>query len=71
MAGSIDPSRYQAPKIVAQMMEANRLGLKTGSGFYDYAGRDVAAYRRDVLARTLGMLRHAGLWKPPAEQTLP
>jgi 3-hydroxybutyryl-CoA dehydrogenase len=53
------------------MMEQGHLGLKTGSGFYDYAGRDVAAYRLDVLSRTLGMLRHAGLWKPPAEQTLP
>jgi 3-hydroxybutyryl-CoA dehydrogenase len=41
--------------------------LKTGSGFYDYQGRDVAAYRLDVLARVLGMLRHAGLWRPPAE----
>ena len=53
------------------MMEEGRLGLKSGSGFYDYAGRDVAAYRRDVLARTLGMLRQAGLWRPPAAQTLP
>lgn len=70
MAGSIDPARYQAPKIVAQMMEDKRLGLKTGSGFYDYEGRDVAAYRLDVLSRTLGMLRHAGLWKPPADRTL-
>lgn len=70
MAGSIDAQRYRAPAIVDRMMEEGRLGLKTGSGFYDYAGRDVAAYRLDVLSRTLGMLRHAGLWKPPAEQTL-
>jgi 3-hydroxybutyryl-CoA dehydrogenase len=70
MAGSIDPHRYQAPAIVGRMMEEGRLGLKTGSGFYAYEGRDVAAYRLDVLARTLGMLRHAGLWKPPAETTL-
>ena len=71
MAGSISHERYQAPAIVAKMMEENRLGLKTGSGFYDYEGRDLAAYRLDALARTLGMLRHAGLWKPPAETTLP
>jgi 3-hydroxybutyryl-CoA dehydrogenase len=70
MGGSIDKARYETPKIVAEMMEANRLGLKTGSGFYDYEGRDVGAYRLDVLSRTLGMLRHAGLWKPPAERTL-
>jgi 3-hydroxybutyryl-CoA dehydrogenase len=71
MAGSIDGARYTAPAIVERMMQEGRLGLKTGSGFYDYTGRDVAAYRRDVLARTLGMLRHAGLWRPPADATLP
>jgi 3-hydroxybutyryl-CoA dehydrogenase len=70
MAGSIDAARYTAPAIVDRMVEQGRLGLKSGSGFYDYAGRDVAAYRRDVLARTLGMLRHAGLWRPPAGETV-
>lgn len=70
MAGSIDPHRYQAPAIVGRMMEEGKLGLKTGSGFYQYEGRDVGAYRLDVLSRTLGMLKHAGLWQPPAERTL-
>jgi 3-hydroxybutyryl-CoA dehydrogenase len=70
MAGSIDAARYAAPAIVDDMMRDGRLGLKTGSGFYDYEGRDVAAYRRDVLARTLGMLKHVGLWRPPAADTV-
>jgi 3-hydroxybutyryl-CoA dehydrogenase len=70
MSASISAERYRAPAIVDRMMEEGRLGLKTGSGFYQYEGRDVGAYRLDVLSRTLGMLRHAGLWKPPAEQTL-
>ena len=67
MASSIDAGRYTAPAIVDRMVAEGRLGLKSGSGFYDYAGQDVAAYRRDVLARTLGMLKHAGLWRPPAQ----
>ena len=71
MSASIDPHRYAAPAIVGQMVEQGRLGVKSGSGFYDYAGRDIEAYRRDVLARTLGMLRHAGLWRAPADATLP
>ena len=71
MSASIDPHRYAAPAIVGQMVEQGRLGVKSGSGFYDYAGRDIEAYRRDVLARTLGMLRHAGLWRAPADTTLP
>ena len=70
MSASIDAARYAAPAIVGEMVEQGRLGLKTGSGFYDYAGRDLGAYRQDVLARTLGMLRHAGLWRPPATQTI-
>lgn len=71
MSASIDKGRYAAPAIVDRMVAEGRLGLKTGSGFYDYDGRDVAAYRRDVLARTLGMLRHAGLWRAPADKTKP
>lgn len=70
MSASVDPQRYKAPAIVNQMMEEGHLGLKTGSGFYDYSQRDVPAYRLDVLSRTLGMLRHAGLWRPPAADTL-
>jgi 3-hydroxybutyryl-CoA dehydrogenase len=67
MAISIDAARYTAPAIIDTMVAEGRLGLKSGSGFYDYTGRDVAAYRRDALARTLAMLQHAGMWQPPAE----
>jgi 3-hydroxybutyryl-CoA dehydrogenase len=70
MAGSISAARYTAPAIVGDMVAQGKLGLKTGSGFYDYAGRDAAAYRRDVLARTLGLLEHGGLWQAPAGETL-
>ena len=57
--------RYTAPAIVDRLMHEGRIGLKTGEGFYDYRDRDVSAYRKDVLARTLGMLKHAGLHRPP------
>ena len=70
MSASLDAGRYTAPAIVGRMVEEGRLGLKSGSGFYDYEGRDIAAYRRDVLLRTLGELRHAGLWRAPADETL-
>lgn len=70
MSDSIDAARYAAPEIITQMVAQGRLGLKSGSGFYNYTDRDVGAYRRDVLARTLGMLRHAGLWRPPADRTV-
>ncbi len=66
LSHALSPERYTAPAIVDRLMHEGRIGLKTGAGFYDYAGRDIAAYRKDVLARTLGMLRHAGLQRPPA-----
>lgn len=71
MAASIDPARYQAPAVLDRMMADGKLGLKSGRGFYDYSDRDIPAYRRDVLDRTLGMLKHAGLWRPPADDTFP
>ena len=71
MSASIDKGRYTAPAIVGRMVEEGRLGLKSGSGFYDYEGRDIAAYRRDVLSRTLGELRHVGLWRAASEDTKP
>jgi 3-hydroxybutyryl-CoA dehydrogenase len=57
--------RYSAPAIVNRLMEEGRIGLKTGSGFYDYAGMDVAAYRKDVVARALALLEHHGLLVAP------
>lgn len=70
MSASISAQRYAAPAIVGRMVAQGHLGLKTGSGFYDYSGRDLAAYREDVLARTLAQLRHAQLWRPAAPHTI-
>jgi 3-hydroxybutyryl-CoA dehydrogenase len=70
LSSSIDAARYAAPKILDDMMARQHLGLKTASGFYDYEGRDLAAYRRDVLARTLAMAQQAGAFRPPADETL-
>ncbi|MDP3671256.1 MAG: 3-hydroxybutyryl-CoA dehydrogenase [Telluria sp.] len=72
MAQAIDPARFAAPAIVEQYMEQGRTGLKAGKGFYDYSGIDVDAYRRDVLGRSLGMLRHLNLLRAPgAAQQVP
>jgi 3-hydroxybutyryl-CoA dehydrogenase len=65
LAGTVSRERYTAPAIVQRLMQEGLIGLKSGQGFYDYRGRDMKTYRKDVLARTLGMLRHAGLQIPP------
>lgn len=61
LAKNLDANRYAMPDIVRQYMHEGKLGLRSASGFHSYEGVDLEAYRRDVLARTLGMLRHFGL----------
>ena len=70
LSHSVDAARYAAPQILGDMMRDHRLGLKTASGFYDYTGRDLVQYRRDALARTLAMTRHAGTFRPASADTL-
>lgn len=65
LAATLSPERYTAPAVVDRMMREGRNGLRDGRGFHDYRDVDVAAYRKDVLSRTLAMLRHAGLQRPP------
>jgi 3-hydroxybutyryl-CoA dehydrogenase len=65
LAARVSAERYTAPEIVQRLMRDGHVGLKSGQGFYDYRGRDVRTYRKDVLARTLGELRQAGLYRPP------
>ncbi len=57
--------RYEAPEIINRFMHEGRLGLKTGSGFFDYSTIDEPAYRKEALGRILAMLRHQGLVRPP------
>jgi 3-hydroxybutyryl-CoA dehydrogenase len=71
MSRTIDAARFAEPEIVARMVAQGRLGLKNASGFYDYAGRDLAAYRHDVLARVLALLRRAGPWRAALKAPAP
>jgi 3-hydroxybutyryl-CoA dehydrogenase len=57
--------RYTAPAVIDRLMQEGRIGLKTKSGFYDYTGVDESAYRKDVISRTLSLLKHHGLLLPP------
>jgi 3-hydroxybutyryl-CoA dehydrogenase len=65
MADAMNDKRFEAPKIVHDNMEAGRNGLRDGKGFYDYAGMDIGAYRRERLAAFMRALKDAGLAKPP------
>jgi 3-hydroxybutyryl-CoA dehydrogenase len=61
LASSTNDNRYSAPDIVNRYMAEGRLGLKTGSGFYEYRDTDVAAYRQDVMARQIALLKQLSL----------
>jgi 3-hydroxybutyryl-CoA dehydrogenase len=61
LAATTKDDRYAAPDIVNQYMAQGRLGLKTGAGFYDYQDTDVAAYRQDVMARQVALLKQLSL----------
>jgi 3-hydroxybutyryl-CoA dehydrogenase len=65
LSQAISAERYTAPEIVQRHMREGKNGLKDGQGFYDYRNRDIAAYRRDVLSRTLDMLKQTGMQRPP------
>ncbi|WP_295812056.1 3-hydroxybutyryl-CoA dehydrogenase [uncultured Nitratireductor sp.] len=65
LAGAFDDERYAAPDIIGRNMEEGRIGLKTGSGFFDYADMDVDAYRQRRMAAFLKALDNAGLVRPP------
>jgi 3-hydroxybutyryl-CoA dehydrogenase len=66
LAAAMGDPRFAAPDIIDRHMREGRIGLKRGIGFYDYAGIDVAAYRRDVLRRLVSQLEHLGLLRQPA-----
>ncbi len=65
LAGAFDDTRFAAPAVVRRNMDEGKLGLKTGEGFYDWRGVDVAAYRRARLGDFLRAVREAGLVRPP------
>jgi 3-hydroxybutyryl-CoA dehydrogenase len=67
LARELGDARYAAPAVVNRLMQEGKIGLKSGEGFYAWRDRDVAAYRRDALARMLAMLHQVGLARPPAQ----
>lgn len=60
LAREIAP-RFEPADIVSRNMEQARDGLRTGSGFYDYAAVDVPAYVAGRLGAFGGLLDHLGL----------
>jgi 3-hydroxybutyryl-CoA dehydrogenase len=65
LEGALGDSRYAAPAIIERNMAEGRVGLRTGQGFLDYAGLDLAAYRESRLMELGEQLKKMGLARPP------
>jgi len=65
MAQALDAPRYEPPPIVARLMQEGRRGAREGKGFYDWTGRDLDAYQRDLVGRFVALLKHMALLPAP------
>ena len=66
MARALHAPRYEPPAIIRRLMEEGKRGTREGEGLYDWRGRDLGAYQRDLVGRYVALFRHLGLLQPPA-----
>jgi len=69
LAKNIDEVRFSPPAIVERNMREGRNGLRDGVGFYDYEGRDIAAYQRQRLTEFVRLLEAQSLLPTAAGDT--
>ena len=67
LARTLD-ARHQAPGIVKRLMDAGKRGAREGEGLYDWRGRDLAAYQRELIGRFVALFRHLELLPPPGDE---
>jgi 3-hydroxybutyryl-CoA dehydrogenase len=67
MAKALDAPRYEPPALIRKLMEEGKRGARDGQGLYDWRGRDLAAYQKDLLGRYVSLFRHLGMLRPPRD----
>jgi 3-hydroxybutyryl-CoA dehydrogenase len=65
MAKALDAPRYDPPALIKKLMEEGKRGAREGEGLYDWRGRDLAAYQKDLLGRFVALFRDLDLLPPP------
>jgi 3-hydroxybutyryl-CoA dehydrogenase len=65
LARALQAPRYEPPAIVQRLMQAGKRGAREGEGLYDWRGRDLAAYQRELVTRYVALFRHLGMLAPP------
>jgi 3-hydroxybutyryl-CoA dehydrogenase len=66
LAKALNAPRYEPPALVKRLMEEGRRGTREGEGLYDWRGKDLGAYQRDLVGRYVALFRHLGLLRPSA-----
>jgi len=65
MAQALNAPRYEPPALIKRLMEEGKRGAREGQGLYDWRGRDLAAYQKDLLGRFVALFRDLKLLPPP------
>ena len=65
MARALNAPRYEPPALIRKLMEEGKRGAREGQGLYDWRGRDLTAYQKDLLGRFVALFRHLELLRPP------
>jgi 3-hydroxybutyryl-CoA dehydrogenase len=65
MARALNAPRYEPPALIRKLMEEGKRGAREGQGLYDWRGRDLTAYQKDLLGRFVALFRHLDLLRPP------
>jgi 3-hydroxybutyryl-CoA dehydrogenase len=65
MARALDAPRYEPPAIVERLMREGKRGAREGEGLYDWRGRDLSAYQRELVGRFVALFAHLRLLPPP------
>jgi 3-hydroxybutyryl-CoA dehydrogenase len=63
MQHALNAPRYEPPALVKKLMQEGKRGTREGEGLYDWRGRDLGAYQRDLVGRYVELFRHLGLLK--------
>jgi 3-hydroxybutyryl-CoA dehydrogenase len=63
MQRALNAPRYEPPALVKKLMDEGKRGTREGEGLYDWRGRDLGAYQRDLVGRYVQLFRHLGLLK--------
>jgi 3-hydroxybutyryl-CoA dehydrogenase len=65
MARALDAPRYEPPALIRRLMQEGKRGAREGEGLYDWRGRDLSAYQRELVGRFVALFRYLELLPPP------